>query len=88
MIIVVPTYPIPRPETNSRLAPQQLRVRAALAYFILRARARPWLQKIPWLGFTDDAAVLTAIFGLSSHITSGHRAAAARALGKEFPKTQ
>jgi uncharacterized membrane protein YkvA (DUF1232 family) len=61
---------------------------AALAYFILRARARPCLQKIPGLGFTDDAAVLAAVFGLSSHITPVHRAAAARALGKEFPKTQ
>jgi uncharacterized membrane protein YkvA (DUF1232 family) len=61
---------------------------AALAYFILRARVRPWLQKIPGLGFTDDAAVLAAVFGLSSHITPMHRAAAARALRKEFPKTQ
>jgi uncharacterized membrane protein YkvA (DUF1232 family) len=60
---------------------------AALAYFVLRARARPlaWLQKIPGLGFTDDAAVLAAVFGLSSHITPVHRAAAARALGKEVP---
>jgi uncharacterized membrane protein YkvA (DUF1232 family) len=61
---------------------------AALAYFVLRARARPlaWLQKIPGLGFTDDAAVLAAVWGLSSHITPLHRAAAARALGKEFPQ--
>lgn len=62
---------------------------AALAYFILRARTRPLasLQKIPGLGnFTDDAAVLAAVFGLSSHITPLHRAAAAKALGKEFPK--
>jgi uncharacterized membrane protein YkvA (DUF1232 family) len=58
---------------------------AALAYFILRWRSRPltWLNRIPGLGFTDDAAVLTAVFGLSSHITAVHRAAAARALGKE-----
>lgn len=58
---------------------------AALAYFILRWRSRPltWLNRIPGFGFTDDAAVLTAVFGLSSHITAVHRAAAARALGKE-----
>ena len=59
---------------------------AALAYFILRWRSRPltWLRRFPGLGFTDDAAVLTAVFGLSSHITPVHRAAAARALGKEL----
>jgi uncharacterized membrane protein YkvA (DUF1232 family) len=62
---------------------------AALAYFIFRLRARPltWLRRFPGLGFTDDAAVLTAVFGLSSHITSVHRAAAARALGKEMRRT-
>jgi uncharacterized membrane protein YkvA (DUF1232 family) len=63
---------------------------AALAYFILRARARPlaWLQKIPGLGsFTDDAAVLAAVFGLQSHITPVHRAAAARTL-EGVSKTQ
>jgi uncharacterized membrane protein YkvA (DUF1232 family) len=60
---------------------------AALAYFIFRLRSRPltWLRRFPGLGFTDDAAVLTAVFGLSSHITPVHRAAAARALGKELP---
>jgi uncharacterized membrane protein YkvA (DUF1232 family) len=54
---------------------------AALAYFIVRWRYRPltWLWRFPGLGFTDDAAVLTALFGLSSHITPVHRAAAARA---------
>ena len=59
---------------------------AALAYFIFRWRSRPltWLRRFPALGFTDDAAVLTAVFGLSSHITPVHRAAAARALGKEL----
>jgi uncharacterized membrane protein YkvA (DUF1232 family) len=57
---------------------------AALAYFIVRWRYRPltWLWR--GLAFTDDAAVLTAVFGLSSHITPIHRAAAARALGKEL----
>jgi uncharacterized membrane protein YkvA (DUF1232 family) len=59
---------------------------AALVYFIFRWRSRPltWLQRFPGLGFTDDAAVLTAVFGLSSHITPEHRAAAARALGKKL----
>ena len=62
---------------------------AALAYFIVRWRYRPltWLWRFPGLGFTDDAAVLTALFGLSSHITPIHRAAAARALGKEMRRT-
>jgi len=59
---------------------------AALVYFIFRLRSRPltWLSRLPALGFTDDAAVLTAVFGLSAHITPVHRAAAARALGKEL----
>ena len=62
---------------------------AALAYFIVRWRYRPltWLWRFPGFGFTDDAAVLTALFGLSSHITPIHRAAAARALGKEIRRT-
>src|SRR6478736_1411185 len=62
---------------------------AALAYFIFRWRYRPlaWLWRFPALAFTDDAAVLTALFGLSSHITPIHRAAAARALGKEMRRT-
>jgi uncharacterized membrane protein YkvA (DUF1232 family) len=72
------------PETPMRVRAILL---AALAYFILRWRSRPltWLRRFPGLGFTDDAAVLTAVFGLSSHITPVHRAAAARALGKELP---
>jgi uncharacterized membrane protein YkvA (DUF1232 family) len=57
---------------------------AALAYFILPFDFIP--DMIPGLGFTDDAAVLAAVFGLvSSHITPIHRAAAARALDKELP---
>jgi hypothetical protein len=44
-----------------------------------------WLWR--GLAFTDDAAVLTAVFGLGSHIKPVHRAAAARALGKEINKT-
>src|SRR6476620_3785250 len=55
---------------------------AALAYFIVRWRYRPltWLWR--GLAFTDDAAVLTAVFGLASHIKPVHRAAAVRALGR------
>ena len=60
---------------------------AALAYFILPFDFIP--DMIPGLGFTDDAAVLAAVFGLvSSHITPIHRAAAARALDKELPKKE
>ena len=60
---------------------------AALAYFIFRWRYRPlsWLWR--GLAFTDDAAVLTALFGLSSHIKPVHRAAATRALGKDINNT-
>src|SRR6476619_8305578 len=41
---------------------------AALVYFIFRLRARPlsWLGRFPGLASTDDAAVLTAVFGLSA----------------------
>src|SRR6476646_7232221 len=55
---------------------------AALAYFIVRWRYRPltWLWR--GLAFTDDAAVVTALFGLASHIKPVHRAAAVRALGR------
>ena len=62
---------------------------AALAYFIVRWRYKPltWLWRFPGLGFTDDAAVLTTLFGLSSHITPIHRAAAARAPGKQIRRT-
>lgn len=57
---------------------------AALAYFILPFDLIP--DMIPVLGFTDDAALLAAVITLvSSHITPTHRAAAARALGKELP---
>ena len=57
---------------------------AALAYFIFRWRYRPLTLLWRGLAFTDDAAVLTALFGLASHIKPVHRAAAARALGKEI----
>ena len=56
---------------------------AALAYFIFRWRYRPLTALWRGLAFTDDAAVLTAVFGLASHIKPVHRAAAARALGKD-----
>jgi uncharacterized membrane protein YkvA (DUF1232 family) len=74
------------PETPMRVRGILL---AALAYFIVRWRYKPltWLWQVPGLGFTDDAAVLSALFGLSSHITPVHRAAAARALGKQIRRT-
>jgi len=60
---------------------------AALAYFIFRWRYRPLSLLWRGLAFTDDAAVLTAVFGLASHIKPVHRAAAARALGKDLNTT-
>ena len=60
---------------------------AALAYFIFRWRYRPLTLLWRGLAFTDDAAVLTAVFGLASHIKPVHRAAAARALGKDTNNT-
>jgi uncharacterized membrane protein YkvA (DUF1232 family) len=58
---------------------------AALAYFILPFDLIP--DMIAGLGFADDAALLTAVFGLvASHITPVHRAAAARALDRELPQ--
>ena len=67
-----------------------LRVRgmllAAIAYFILPFDFVPDI--IAGLGFADDAALVTAVVALvSAHITPTHRAAAARALDKELPKT-
>ncbi len=57
---------------------------AALAYFIMPADLIPDI--ILGLGFADDMALLTAVIGMvASHITPTHRAAAARALGKELP---
>jgi len=61
---------------------------AALAYFIFRWRYRPLTVLWRGLAFTDDAAVLTALFGLASHIKPVHRAAAARALGKDINTTR
>jgi uncharacterized membrane protein YkvA (DUF1232 family) len=67
-----------------------LRVRgvllAALAYFIVPFDLIP--DMTPALGLTDDLALLVATTGrVSSHITPVHRAAAARALGKQLPPT-
>jgi uncharacterized membrane protein YkvA (DUF1232 family) len=59
---------------------------AAIAYFILPFDFIP--DFIAGLGFADDAALVTAVLALvSAHITPTHRAAAARALDKELPKT-
>jgi len=59
---------------------------AALAYFILPTDLIPDL--VVGLGFADDMALLTAVVGLvSTHITPMHRAAAARALDAELPKS-
>jgi len=59
---------------------------AALAYFILPIDLIP--DMIGGLGFADDMALLTAVIGMvSSHITPTHRAAAARALDKELPRS-
>nr|WP_141693878.1 YkvA family protein [Methyloligella halotolerans] len=65
-----------------------LRVRgmllAVIAYFILPMDLMPDI--VLGLGFADDAALLAGVMSLvSSHITPAHRAAAARALEREFP---
>lgn len=57
----------------------------ALAYFILPLDGIPDL--ILGLGYTDDAAVIAAAISMvARHITPTHRAAAAKALGKELPE--
>jgi uncharacterized membrane protein YkvA (DUF1232 family) len=59
---------------------------AAIAYFILPFDFIP--DMILGLGFADDAALLTAVIGLvAANITPTHRAAAARALDKELPRS-
>jgi uncharacterized membrane protein YkvA (DUF1232 family) len=59
---------------------------AAIAYFILPLDFIPDI--VAGLGFADDAALVTAVLALvSAHITPTHRAAAARALDKELPRT-
>jgi len=69
------------PETPLRVRGMLL---AAIAYFILPGDFIPDL--ILGLGFADDMALVTAVVGMvASHITPVHRAAAARALGKDGP---
>lgn len=52
---------------------------AALAYFLLPADAVPDI--IAGIGFTDDAAVITAVLGtFARHVTPEHRAKAIRRL--------
>jgi uncharacterized membrane protein YkvA (DUF1232 family) len=59
---------------------------AAIAYFILPFDFIP--DFVAGLGFADDAALVTAVLALvSAQITPTHRAAAARALDKELPRT-
>jgi uncharacterized membrane protein YkvA (DUF1232 family) len=60
---------------------------AALAYFILPFDLIPDI--VLGLGYADDMALLTAVVGLvSAHITPTHRAAAARTLDKDLPKSR
>jgi uncharacterized membrane protein YkvA (DUF1232 family) len=57
---------------------------AALAYFIMPADMIPDI--LVGVGLTDDAAILAAVMGLlTTHIKPHHRAAAAKALGKDLP---
>ena len=80
--IVAAYYCALDPATPTRVRGMLL---AALAYFILPVDLIP--DMIAGLGFADDAALLTAVFGLvAAHITDTHRAAAARALARELPK--
>ena len=59
---------------------------AAIAYFILPFDFVP--DMIAGLGFADDAALVTAVIGMvAANITPVHRAAAARALDKELPRS-
>jgi uncharacterized membrane protein YkvA (DUF1232 family) len=59
---------------------------AALAYFIMPFDFIPDI--VVGLGFADDIALLTAVVGMvSASITPTHRAAAARVLDKELPKS-
>ena len=51
----------------------------ALAYFVVPADMLP--DFLPWLGFTDDAAVLfAAIRAIAPHVADTHRARARAAL--------
>ena len=53
----------------------------ALAYFILPTDAVPDI--LPLLGFSDDAALLSAaLLAVGSNVTAAHREAARQALGR------
>lgn len=59
----------------------KLTLLAALGYFVLPIDAIP--DFMPFLGFTDDAAVIAAaLAAVASSITPEHRAQAEEALGK------
>jgi uncharacterized membrane protein YkvA (DUF1232 family) len=67
-----------------RRTPTQVRVAllGALGYFVLPCDAMP--DVLPLVGYTDDAAVLTAAVALvAEHIRPAHREAARRALASE-----
>ena len=56
---------------------------AALAYFVVPFDALPDLM--PFLGFTDDAAILASVLRMvATHIRPEHRAAARSALEREL----
>lgn len=81
--IVAAYYCALDPATPTRVRGMLL---AAIAYFILPFDFLPDI--IAGLGFADDAALVTAVVAMvSAYITPTHRAAAARALDKELPKT-
>jgi uncharacterized membrane protein YkvA (DUF1232 family) len=66
------------PHTPTRAKGMML---AALAYFVLPVDAVP--DVLVGIGFTDDAAVITAVIAiLSAHIRSRHREAARQALAQ------
>ena len=59
----------------------QVALAGALAYFVLPFDIAPDLM--PLVGFTDDAAVLAAVFRLvAGHVTPAHREAAHRVLAR------
>lgn len=67
--------------TKDPATPRRVRMTllAAIAYFVLPIDAIP--DVMPFLGFTDDAAVLAAaIAAVAGSITPEHRAAARRVL--------
>ncbi|MBM3542934.1 MAG: DUF1232 domain-containing protein [Alphaproteobacteria bacterium] len=60
---------------------------ASLAYFIMPMDIIPDI--FLGLGYADDVALLTAVVGMvAANITPTHRAAAARALGKDLQSSR